>query len=173
MKRAMTIGLVSLLSLVSSQLNASDQPVVIRDVDDRHPVVEAKMGEVIELGSADCCSRCQCRCCCKKIIRVMPEVKKSVKVSWACECEDVATVMPSSALRLTIPNLFKWRFASGSAEDKHSCAVNEMECTEPPCPGRIRTVKRLVKKESVVESIVYKTVVEYCCHGCGSVLENR
>jgi len=98
----------------------------------------------------ECCDRCDlCGCAspCRKVCRCVPEVKKTPKVTYSCECEDFCVPGPSQR--------------SAYCDD---CGKKQYVYT-PTC-AEVRTRKKLVKHETMVEKKTYKWVVETICDAC-------
>ena len=56
------------------------------------------------MAAAECCEHCGCQCQCCKVCRLVPDVKKVPKVTYACECEDICIPGPELHHRLSVPD---------------------------------------------------------------------
>lgn len=84
---------------------------------------------------------------CRKVCRVVCEVKKVPKVSYDCECE--AFCVPGPSVRSTVCD---------DCGHKHHVYT-------PTC-GKLRTRTKMIKHTDYVEKAAYKWVVENVCCGC-------
>lgn len=106
----------------------------------------------------DCCNRCGIPKTCK----VVCDVKKVRKTVWVVECEEFCA---------SLPNCRRGCKPCGGC-DKASCDSCCDPCdslrrpTVPPKCSKVRTRKKLVKKEIICEVPVYKCVVVCCNTGC-------
>src|SRR3712207_6356422 len=75
------------------------------------------------------CGTCGCEATVKRICRPVWETKKVKVVRWDCECEDICIPRPGN---------------KKPGCDDACCAP--ADCHEPKC-GRVRSIKKLVKKE--------------------------
>lgn len=119
--------------------------------------------------------------CQQKICRIECGTEKIKKHCWCVEVVDVCTMLPTHPGRTCDPG------CGGCGEQGcdlgcESCAHparpsgwltgwlydlgHQKPCPVPPQAGRIRSVKKLVKKEYEVEVPVYKSVVQYVCAEC-------
>lgn len=120
-------------------------------------------------GTPDACGACGVKSCCQKTCKVVCEMKKVKRTVWAVECEEFCAPLPN----------FKRSCGSCGVD---GCEVDQSgdcgSCGEDPCAplynrdyippkcSKVRTRKKLVKKEVTCEVPVYKCVVVYCCPGC-------
>src|SRR5262245_18836942 len=84
----------------------------------------------------DRCSTCGCQENIRKVCKAVPETKKIKETKWECKCEEIC--IPGRTLT-------------------HDC--------QPTC-GRVRWVKKLVKKETTKEVPTVKWVIETVCDNC-------
>jgi hypothetical protein len=121
------------------------------------------------VGGPNSCADCGChKACQKKMCQVVCETKKVKKSCWCVECAEVGTLLPGHR------ELFKadgcGQCGATSCEKtcdqggKKECGA---KCAVAPRCDKIRTVKKLVKKEYEVEVPVYKCVAKYTCGDCG------
>jgi hypothetical protein len=99
----------------------------------------------------DCCQRCGDSQC-KKVCRLVCEVKKVPVVTYTCECEDFC-----------IPHRSQ-RCGTKCECDENGCPVRKPN--DVPTSARQRTRKKLVKHVTEKEVKVYKWVVETVCNDC-------
>lgn len=116
----------------------------------------AVLAALVSCGAAqaDCCHRCGCEAHLKKVCRPVCEIKEVKETEYDCECEDFC-----------IPG--RSQVCTEHGVDCNGCPTCE-KVTIPAC-GKVRTRKKLIKKEVVKKVPSYKWVVEYvcdeCCHG--------
>ena len=119
---------------------------------------------------AACCNQareCCPRCGVPKTCKVVCEMQKVKKTVWVVECEEFCAALPRCA------PVCKPCGGCGKASCQ-SCA--EQSCSDPceslrrptvpPKCGKVRSRKKLVKKEITCEVPVYKCVVVCCSPGC-------
>jgi len=130
--------------------------------------------------------------CQQKICQVQCGIEKITKHCWEVEVHDVCTMLPrcpcgcgnqhGGRCGTCDPSLG----CEGQACDSQSGACQPKgvlsrwieQLTEKPLPiiaprpGQPRAVKKLVKKEYVVEKPVYRTVVQYVCAECLGIRRN-
>ncbi len=127
-------------------------------------------------GPADpgCCTSagkcCHCGSCapCKKVCRIVCEMKKVEITCWDVECEDFCPLLPRLGRDPCSPS------ASSDCTPEPSCCGSCGPCTsgcperciKPPKCGLMRTKKKLVKRTVTREVPVYKCVVECVCCDC-------
>jgi hypothetical protein len=123
------------------------------------------------VGSAQCCGECGRKARCEKYCEVVCETREVKKVVWEVKCEEFAPLLPAVALGCRCEHDGS---CDGCAECNHGrCAANDPcagkahKRVEPPECGHVRCRKILVKKEVVCKVPVYKSVIVYCCAGCG------
>ncbi|MBN1393619.1 MAG: hypothetical protein JW959_01120 [Pirellulales bacterium] len=125
--------------------------------------------EVRVCGSADCCGYCGCHCQCEKHCRVVCEMKAVKKHVWVVECEEFCATLPRRHGRCLdgcgCGDACKADCGCSSGKCD-PCAVEEGKCRIPPKCGKMRTRKKLIKKEIECKVPVYKCVVVYCCPRC-------
>lgn len=125
--------------------------------------------------AVNCCGGCGGSTVCQ----IVCEMKKVKKTVWAYECEDFCTMLPGCG---PLGCLCSHGCGSQCGADCGSdCSCGQDACCgntscdpcaslrrpmHPPTCGKVRTRKKLVKKEVVCEVPVYKTVV-VCASGCG------
>jgi len=113
----------------------------------------------------DCCSRCGVRMVCK-VVCEMKTVKKSC---WVVECEDFCVPMPRCTLGCKTGCGKKSCGGCGDSCCGDSCDSTGRPMVPPKC-GKVRTRKKLVKKEIACKVPVYKCVVvcpgDCCGDGC-------
>lgn len=95
------------------------------------------------------CPSCGCHEICARC-RLEIGTKKETKIEYCCECDEICLPGPSH------------RCVQDSGCAHHPCIT-----WQPTC-GKIRTVKKLVKKEVTKEVPAYKCVVEHICPKCGA-----
>ena len=119
-------------------------------------------------GTASSCGHCGCHAPCKKVCRVVCEMKEVKETCWVVECEDFCAPLPGCRNN---------NCCGQSCSDVSCCSGG---CCEkpvtPPSRGKVRCRKKLVKKEIKKKVPVYKCVVEYVCcdcngSSCGTVLK--
>jgi hypothetical protein len=118
----------------------------------------APCGEAIECCDPvpDCCGACGCR----KVCKVVCEVKKIKKHVWVVECEEFCAPWPGCK-----PCAGPRCGSCGGDGCGDSCGACCGRPIVPPRCGPVRCRKKLVKKEITCEVPVYKCVVVSC--GCG------
>lgn len=95
------------------------------------------------------CHHCGCCQNCKKICRLKCEKKKDTKTEYVCECEDFCVPGPSKKCGVKV---------------ERDCDGHHRTILWQPTCARVRTRKKLVKKEVTKEVPDYKwEVEEYCC----------
>jgi hypothetical protein len=144
--------------------------------------------EQVVHGSPDNCGHCGVQACCKKVCKVVCEMKEVTKHCWCVECEDFCAPLPNCAHGCSDPGCCDPGCDPGcdvggcTAEGCGSCAgscgqghdllgklgglLHKPKCLVPPKCGKVRTKKKLVKKEYKCKVPVYKCVVVYTCPGC-------
>lgn len=98
------------------------------------------------------CQHCGCCQNCKKVCRLKCEKKKETKTEYTCECEDFCIPGPSKKC---------------GVKKEHDCQGHHRTILWQPTCARVRTRKKLVKKEVTKEVPDYKWVVEEYCCVCG------
>ncbi len=115
-------------------------------------------------GASTTCCQCGCHAPCKKVCRVVCEMKKVEITCWEVKCEDFCAPLPS----LCGKNCCADSCSSGCGECGACTSGCCEKCINPPKCGKVRSKKTLVKKTVTKEVPVYKCVVEYvCCDCCG------
>jgi len=123
--------------------------------------------------------------CQQKICQIQCGIEKVKKSCWCVESENMCTMLPRRPCADGSCDCHSCQaFEPGTAcecETCKSCSASQPKgllsrwlenLTEkplpivPPQPGKTRAVKKLVKKEYVVERPVYKPVVQYVCAEC-------
>jgi hypothetical protein len=123
--------------------------------------------------------------CQQKICQIQCGIEKVKKSYWCVESENMCTMLPRRPCANDSCDCESCQaFEPGTACECGTCeACNPSRSkglishwfenlTErplpivPPQPGKTRAVKKLVKKEYVVERPVYKPVVQYVCAEC-------
>ncbi len=115
------------------------------------------------MAAAECCDHCGCQCQCCKVCRLVPDVKKVPKVTYACECEDIC-----------IPG--KSCIIGYKCETDDDCECGHHKHPEPiwqPSCGRVITRHKLVKIETVKEVKTFKCVVVNLCPHCHAQTEDQ
>jgi len=113
------------------------------------------------MAAAECCDQCGCQCQCCKTCRLVPDVKKVPKVTYACECEDICIPGPSCLLGY-------------KCETDDDCECGHHTHREPiwqPTCGRVITRHKLVKIQTMKEVAGFKCVVVDLCPKCGAQTE--
>jgi hypothetical protein len=100
----------------------------------------------------DPCAACGCHDNCCKVCRVICEVKKVPKPEYDCECEDYC--IPGKSIR---------------SIECDECGHRKIVYT-PTC-GTVRTRKKLVTKQKMVDKVVYKWEVVNLCAPCAKQKE--
>jgi len=151
--------------------------------------------------AADCCDPPTCaaeRACCgvkhtcgtcgvPKTCKVVCEMKKVKKTVWRVECEEFCASLPgcerSCRCRKGCGDAGCGETGcceTGCGEDACGGGCCEDPCADllsrkrvPPKCGKVRTRKKLVKREIICEVPTYKCVVAGCgtCGGCGEASE--
>lgn len=103
-----------------------------------------------------CCNHCGCQSNCRKVCRLVCETKMVPKVTYTCECEDFCVPGPSQ--KCSVP------CNCGNCCDG-SCGNHCKTAWVPTC-AEVRTRKKPVRHETMVEVKSYKWVVEYVCGDC-------
>lgn len=98
-------------------------------------------------GADDCCARCGCQSSCSKICRLVPDVKKTTKTVYDCECEDFC--VPGRSQRCV---------------EHDECGHRKIVYT-PTC-AEVRTRVKLVKQQKTEKVNTCKWVVEELCPTC-------
>jgi hypothetical protein len=103
------------------------------------------------------CQRCGCPQV-KKVCRLVPDVKKTPKVDYYVECEDICIQAPSKRCGVNwVPDC------------NALCGCRKEVIWQPRC-GCVVTRKVLKKKTTIVEKPGFKCVVETVCCSCGCAL---
>jgi len=107
----------------------------------------------IQAGEGCGCPHCGC-CDVKVVCRIVPQITKTPKVEYSCQCEDVC--MPGRSI------------CTGK-ETVTDCHGNcyQQKCYEPTC-GKVYNKTTLVKTTTMIEKCTYKCVAETVCCKCGS-----
>ena len=100
-------------------------------------------------GTPNRCGACGCKASCGKICRVVCEMKEVKKTCWVVECEEFCAPLPGCR--------HGFNSCSGCCDN---CCVAPARC------GKVRTRRKLVKKEIKCKVPVYKCVVEHLCDDC-------
>ena len=95
---------------------------------------------------ATCCACCGCTAPCKKVCRVVCQMKEVEVTCWEVECEEFCVPLPRLCGR--------------------KAGACERDCVAPPKCGKVRCRKKLVKKKVTRKVPVYKCVVEHVCGKC-------
>ncbi|MBN2473939.1 MAG: hypothetical protein JXB62_04995 [Pirellulales bacterium] len=125
-----------------------------------------------------CCEEACHACGAKKVCKVVCEMKKVTKYVWVVECEDFCAPLPNCDLGKRCCH----GCGTGCCETEATCCGDADGCGScckpdpcealrnrryvPPKCGKVRTKKKLVKKEVTCEIPVYKCVVVCCDPGC-------
>ncbi len=136
-------------------------------------------------GTPDSCGKCGVQACCKKVCKVVCEMKEVKKTVWAVECEEFCAPLPTCPCSKSA-GCGKGCGPAGCGEEGcepaacgscNGCGKGD-PCAElagreviPPKCGPVRTRKKLVKKEIKCKVPTYKCVVVHCCSGCADVEE--
>jgi hypothetical protein len=99
----------------------------------------------------ECCDRCGCQSC-RKVCRVVCDVKKVPHTTYTCECEDFCVPKRSERCGTTC-----------------ECDCNGHPHRKPnfvPTCATVRTKNKLIKHVEEKEVKTYKWVVEYLCDDC-------
>jgi hypothetical protein len=124
------------------------------------------LGAAACYGAADRCGHCGHRAeCQRKVCQLVCGTEKVVKHTWAVECEEFCPLLPGHG-----PRTGDCCQQCGDGCGGGCCGHCGDGCKAPPPPrcGHSKCVKRLVKKEQVVEAPKYKCVVKYLCDGCSA-----
>jgi hypothetical protein len=118
----------------------------------------------------DCaCQRCGCQSHCRKICRVVCEMKDVKQICYSCKCEDFCVPGPSCKCGEIC-----------ECDPCHSgCGCKCFGCLfgdgkihrtiwKPSCESTLFTRNKLYKYEITKKVPTYKWVVEYCCGECQS-----
>jgi hypothetical protein len=103
----------------------------------------------------NCCACCGCECQCCKVCKLVPEIRKEVKVCYKCECEDFC--VPGKSC------IVGWKCVP------KDCGCGNRFLPEPiwkPSCGCVRTRKKLIKIEELKEVKGFKCVVIKMCPQC-------
>ena len=111
-------------------------------------------------GTPNSCGHCGCAAPCKRMCKVVPDVKVVTKVVWEVKCEEFCTPFPGSPCCGHAKSCVQEGCDAGSCE-KGKCP----EVVTPDC-GPVRTRKILVKKEIKVQCPTFKCVPCYGCDAC-------
>lgn len=104
--------------------------------------------------AGDCCKECGCGNC-RKVCKLVCEMKKETVTCWDCKCEDFCIPGPSCLLGTKCVQ-----------NQCDPCRTHREFVWKPSCgPVRQRTV--LVKVPKTIEKPSYKCVVETVCCKCG------
>lgn len=109
--------------------------------------------DVMTAGEPACC-HCGRQHNCRKVCRLVCEMKEVTKVTYGCQCEDVCIPGPSSRERVC------------SCGECDACSRKSYAWT-PHC-ARVKTRKVPVRHEQKVSKPTYRWVVEYVCDECAS-----
>ena len=115
-------------------------------------------------GAPDNCAHCGGHAACKKMCKVVCEIKEVKKVVWTVKCEEFCTPLPGC----------KRCHACGDNGACGECGGCDAGCDAgcgkpkmvPPQCGPVRSRKVLVPKEVVERVPVYKCVPCYACGAC-------
>ncbi len=122
-------------------------------------------------GSPACCDRTHESCggCgVQKTCKVICETKKVKKTVWVVECEEFCAPLPNCERSC------KSSCGGGCGDSGCDSGCSSDPCDSlrrplvPPKCGKVRSRKKLVKKEITCEVPVYKCVVVCCNAGCNS-----
>lgn len=108
--------------------------------------------------AGDCCERCGCESCCRKVCRLVCESKKVSTTVYDCECEDFCVPHRSECI-------------GTKCECEPRCCdcpkCHEAKIYRPTCAD-IHTRTKLIKRTETKEVPSYKWVVETVCDHCAS-----
>lgn len=121
--------------------------------------------------------------CQQKICQVQCGIEKATKYRWEVEVHDICTMLPRRPCGCGDQQCGACEVITGCEEQAHGSRCDPCQpkgvlsrwieqLTEKPVPiiaprpGQPRAVKKLVKKEYVIEKPVYRTVVQYVCAEC-------
>ncbi|MGQ9503765.1 MAG: hypothetical protein ACUVQR_02545 [Thermogutta sp.] len=120
--------------------------------------------------------------CQQKICQIQCTTEKVKKSCWDVETENICTMLPRRPCPHDGQDCGSCQaFGSATACECETCDLSQAKGLlsrwldnlttktlplTPPLPGRTRAVKKLVKKEYVMEKPVYKPVVVYVCAEC-------
>lgn len=133
-------------------------------------------GESQTCGGPDHCGRCGCGATCQKYCKIVCEMKEVKKVVWQVNCSEFCPLLPGRGCGCCCEKC-GGQCAEGQTccescgqEKCNPCASEECKAARMKTPncGKIRTVKKLVKKEVVCKVPSYKSIVVYCCPNCGA-----
>lgn len=140
-----------------------------------------------DCGSAGRCAICgQPGPCQQKVCMIQTGVEKVKKSYWCVETVDICTMRPTLPRHADCHDPacgcnLEMDGGDGCGDGVSCGDVNCNTCGKlgllgqlgkspnpviPPQPGKARTIKKLVKKEYVVEKPVYKAVVQWVCSDC-------
>jgi hypothetical protein len=130
--------------------------------------------EVQTCGEADHCGRCGCAGKCEKRCYIVCEMKEIKKHVWIVHCEEFAPLLPGCGKGCNGCGccdadqgcVAEPACCGGCDKGCDPCAAEKNKCLVPPKCGKIRTTKKLEKKEVVCKVPRYKCVVVYCCPSC-------
>jgi len=121
-------------------------------------------------GPPACCSQtheCCARCGVPKTCKVVCEMQKVKKTVWVVECEEFCAALPRCGPACKPCGGCGKASCESCAGQSCSdpCASLRRPMVPPRC-GKVRCIKKLVKKEITCEVPVYKCVVVCCSPGC-------
>jgi len=123
--------------------------------------------------SASAIERCggsrSCHGCGKSNCQLVCEMKTVKKSCWVIECEQMCPLLPSCS-KSCGRSKSCGSGCGGCGEDACGTGCGKGCCSKPLVPpkcGKMRTVKKLVKKEYEVKVPVYKCKACGGCGGCG------
>ena len=111
----------------------------------------------------DCCNQCGVQKTCK----VVCEMKKVKKTSWVVKCEEFCPSLPGCGhgCKSSCGGSCDTGCDSDCCGDP--CASLQKPMVPPKC-GKVRSRKKLVKKEITCEVPTYKCIVVCCNAGCNA-----
>ncbi len=102
-----------------------------------------------------------CKCGAETNCKIVQETKKVKKTVWVVECEEFCPLLPGPKCGCECGE----KDCGGcQAKSCDPCDVLKRKIT-PPVGGKVRTRKKLVRKEIVCEVPVFRCV-PVCCKGC-------
>jgi hypothetical protein len=104
-----------------------------------------------QCGDPSCCPRCGC----KKVCKLVCEIKEVKKIVWTVQCEDFCTTLPGCG--------HACRPCAGGEAECTTCAhgsekVCQQPCLVPPKCGHVHSKKILIPKEVTCKVLTYKCV---------------
>lgn len=117
-------------------------------------------------GHHACCADCGGQQNLRKVCRWVPEETEVKGFEWKCECEDICIPGPSDYCIKDECEECPTDCCGPNCVRHLGGHWNHKKEWGPPCGCCVKTVKRLVRVETVKQVTVYKCVIETVCDRC-------